>query len=210
MLSVAENLAIGRGFPVATPLKAIRWRELKPRAWTVLDRFSVDVDPRRLVRDLRPAERTMVAIARALQDQSWASEGILVLDEPTVALPAQEVDLLLSALQRYAAAGQTILLVTHRLEEVVRIADRVTVLRDGKLAATLEPPDITEDRLVELIVGRALDRDAAQREEARRRGRGALGPGPDRRAAARRQLLAPSRRGARHRRPLGFGPDEAA
>jgi ribose transport system ATP-binding protein len=166
MLSVAENLAIGRGFPVSTPVKAIRWRELKARAFTVLDRFSVDVEPSRLLRDLRPAERTMVAIARALQDQSWASEGILVLDEPTVALPAQEVDLLLSALQRYAAAGQTILLVTHRLEEVVRIADRVTVLRDGRLAATLEPPDITEDRLVELIVGRALDRDAGEREDA--------------------------------------------
>ena len=166
MLSVAENLAIGRGFPVATPVKAIRWGELKARAAAVLDRFSVDVDPSRLVRDLRPAERTMVAIARALQDQSWASEGILVLDEPTVALPAQEVDLLLSALQRYAAAGQTILLVTHRLEEVVRIADRVSVLRDGKLVATLEPPDITESRLVELIVGRALDHDTALREDA--------------------------------------------
>jgi ribose transport system ATP-binding protein len=166
MLSVAENLAIGRGFPTATPLKAIRWRLLKSRASDVLDRFNVDVDPSRLVRDLRPAERTMVAIARALQDQSWASEGIVVLDEPTVALPAQEVDLLLAALQRYAAAGQTIVLVTHRLEEVVRIADRVTVLRDGRLAATLEPPDITEERLVELIVGRALDRDAALREDA--------------------------------------------
>jgi ABC-type sugar transport system ATPase subunit len=166
MLSVAENLAIGRGFPVATPAKAIRWRELKARAFAVLDRFSIDVDPSRLLRDLRPAERTMVAIARALQDQSWASEGIVVLDEPTVALPAAEVDLLLSALQRYAVAGQTILLVTHRLEEVVRIADRVSVLRDGKLAATLEPPDITEDRLVELIVGRSLDRDTELREDA--------------------------------------------
>jgi ribose transport system ATP-binding protein len=164
MLSVAENLAIGRGFPTATPLKAIRWRELKTRAWAVLDRFSVDVDPGRLLRDLRPADRTMVAIARALQDQSWASEGILVLDEPTVALPAQEVDLLLSALQRYAEAGQTILLVTHRLEEVVRIADRVSVLRDGKLAATLVAPDITEERLVELIVGRALDHDTPARD----------------------------------------------
>ncbi|HXQ19918.1 MAG TPA: sugar ABC transporter ATP-binding protein [Acidimicrobiales bacterium] len=166
MLSVAENLAIGRGFPVATPAKAIRWRELRAQAKTVLERFSVSVDPSRLLRDLRPADRTMVAIARALQDQSSASEGILVLDEPTVALPAHEVDLLLSALRRYADAGQTILLVTHRLEEVVRIADRVTVLRDGKLAATLEAPGITEEQLVELIVGRTLDRDAVARDTA--------------------------------------------
>jgi ribose transport system ATP-binding protein len=165
LLSVAENLAIGRGFPVATPAKAIRWRVLRRQAREVLDRFSVNVDPGRLLRDLRPADRTMVAIARALQDQASSSEGILVLDEPTVALPAQEVELVLSALRRYAAAGQTILLVTHRLEEVVRIADRVTVLRDGRLAATLEAP-VTEERLVELIVGRALDRDTTVRDTA--------------------------------------------
>jgi ribose transport system ATP-binding protein len=158
-LSVAENLAIGRGFPVARPLRTIRWRVLRRHAAAVLDRFAIDIDPRRLVRDLRPADRTMVAIARALQDQSWASDGILVLDEPTVALPAAEVDVLFDALRRYAEAGQTILMVTHRLAEVTRIADRVTVLRDGRLAATLESADITEDRLVELIVGHALDRD---------------------------------------------------
>src|SRR5580658_6849238 len=84
LLSVAENLAIGRGFPVATPAKAIRWRVLRRQAREVLDRFSVNVDPGRLLRDLRPADRTMVAIARALQDQASSSEGILVLDEPTV------------------------------------------------------------------------------------------------------------------------------
>ncbi|HZA11872.1 hypothetical protein [Mycobacterium sp.] len=80
----------------------------------------------------------MVAIARALQDQEGTSSGILVLDEPTAALPRPEVDLLLAAPKRFAKAGQSILYVTHRLEEVVAIADRVTVLRDGRLAATVE------------------------------------------------------------------------
>ncbi len=160
MLSVAENLAIGRGFPVNPLTKAIRWRALRRHARTVLDRFAIDVDPWRLAGELRPSGRTMVAIARALQDQSDASEGILILDEPTVSLPAVEVDLLFDALKRYASAGQTILFVTHRLDEVSRIADRVTVLRDGRLAATLEGAQITNERLVELIVGRALDHEA--------------------------------------------------
>ena len=160
-LSVAENLAIGRGFPTNRLTKAVRWRTLGRHARTVLKRFDVDVDPKRLVGDLRPAGRTMVAIARALQDQSDASDGVLILDEPTVALPAVEVDILFDALKRYAQAGQTIVYVTHRLDEVTRIADRVTVLRDGQVAATLEGAEVTKDRLVELIVGRALDREVA-------------------------------------------------
>ncbi|MGH9047747.1 MAG: sugar ABC transporter ATP-binding protein [Acidimicrobiales bacterium] len=157
MMSVAENLAIGRGFPVSPLVGGIRWRALRRHTKTVLERFGVDVNPGRLVGDLRPADRTMVAIARALQDQADASEGLLVLDEPTVALPAVEVDILFGALKRYAAAGQTIVFVTHRLEEVTRIADRVTVLRDGRVVTTLESSEVTKDRLVELIVGRALD-----------------------------------------------------
>ncbi|MGH9006878.1 MAG: ATP-binding cassette domain-containing protein, partial [Acidimicrobiales bacterium] len=159
-MTVAENLALGRGFPVNPITKAVRWRTLRRHATSVLERFSVNVDPKREVRQLRPADRTMVAIARALQDQSDATEGILILDEPTVSLPAVEVDILFDALKRYAAAGQTIIFVTHRLDEVPRIANRVTVLRDGRVAATLEADQITKDRLVELIVGRALDHDA--------------------------------------------------
>ncbi|MGH8994677.1 MAG: sugar ABC transporter ATP-binding protein, partial [Acidimicrobiales bacterium] len=161
-MTVAENLALGRGFPVNPITKAVRWRTLRRHATSVLERFSVNVDPKREVRQLRPADRTMVAIARALQDQSDATEGILILDEPTVSLPAVEVDILFDALKRYAAAGQTIIFVTHRLDEVPRIANRVTVLRDGRVAATLEADQITKDRLVELIVGRALDHDATQ------------------------------------------------
>jgi len=162
-LSVAENLALGRGFPVVRFLGAVRWRVLNRRARAVLDRFHINVSPRRLVGDLRPADRTMVAIARALQDQSLAGdEGILVLDEPTVALPSAEVDVLFTALRRYAKNGQTILLVTHRLDEVTQIADRVTVLRDGQVSATLNAGEFDEDRLVELIVGRALDHQATQ------------------------------------------------
>jgi ribose transport system ATP-binding protein len=161
-LTVAENLAIGRGFPVRRFLWSIRWRTLNRGARAVLDRFLVHVDPKRLLGELRPADHTMVAIARALQDQSLAGDqGILILDEPTVALPSAEVDILFGALRQYARAGQTILLVTHRLEEVIRIADRVTVLRDGSVTATLDAGQFDHAKLVELIVGRALDSEAS-------------------------------------------------
>jgi ribose transport system ATP-binding protein len=160
-LTVAENMAIGSGFPTL-PTGTIRWRALRRHTKEVLERFEVNAKPKSLVSDLRAADRTMVAIARALQHQSSATEGLLVLDEPTSPLPRHEVDLLLRALRRYADAGQTILFVTHRLDEVLKVADRVSVLRDGRLVATLERDELTEDRLVELIVGRALDRAVAQ------------------------------------------------
>jgi ribose transport system ATP-binding protein len=160
-LTVAENMAIGRGFPTS-PIGAVRWRALRRHTQAVLDRLELHIRPDALVGDLRPAERTMLAIARALQDQADASEGILVLDEPTSSLQAREVDLLLDALRRYATAGQTILFVTHRLDEVLQIADRVTVLRDARVVSTLPGEGLTQSQLVELIVGRPLEEAFAE------------------------------------------------
>jgi ribose transport system ATP-binding protein len=81
-----------------------------------------------------------------------------VLDEPTASLPSGEVARLVSALKRFAAAGQTILFVSHRLDEVIETAAVVTVFRDGQIAGTLAGDDITEGRLIELIAGRSIDR----------------------------------------------------
>ncbi len=156
-LSVAENLAIGNGFET-TRVGSIRWRALRRRAQALLDRFDIPARPEALVRSLRPAERAMVAIARALQDQEGQHTGVLVLDEPTASLPRAEVVRLLGALNRFASAGQTILFVSHRLDEVIDTAATATVLRDGQVAGTLSGDEITENRLIELIVGRPLDR----------------------------------------------------
>jgi ribose transport system ATP-binding protein len=156
-LSVAENLAIGNGFETGR-VGTIKWRAMRQRTQALLDRFDIPAQPTTLVRTLRPAEQAMVAIARALQDQEGEQSGVLVLDEPTASLPAAEVEHLLAALRRYAAAGQTILFVSPRLDEVVGFADQATVLRDGEVAGTLIGDEITENRLIELIAGRALDR----------------------------------------------------
>ncbi|HZQ88068.1 MAG TPA: sugar ABC transporter ATP-binding protein [Acidimicrobiales bacterium] len=155
-LSIAENMAIGHGFERGVAGR-IDWKALRRRTSALLERFDIPGRPDTLVRDLRPAERAMVAIARALQDQEGEEAGLLVLDEPTASLPRAEVVRLLGALTRYARDGQTILFVSHRLDEVVDTADRATVLRDGRVAGTVEGDEITEDRLIELIAGRPLE-----------------------------------------------------
>lgn len=155
-LTVAENLSIGRGFETG-PLFNLRDRAIRGRIQAVLDRFEIGVAPEDELRTLRPAEQMLVSIARALQDQEGAHSGVLVLDEPTAALPPAEVERLLAALRRYAAAGQSIVFVSHRLDEVLAVADRVTALRDGRHVASLERSGLDQDRLIELIVGRAAD-----------------------------------------------------
>ncbi|MCW2952961.1 MAG: transporter related protein [Conexibacter sp.] len=155
-LSIAENIAIGRGYETGVGGR-VKWSALKRRAREVMRRFDLDQDPDTLVGDLGPAMQMMVAIARALQGQEGAHDGVLVLDEPTASLPRHEVALLLSALERYARAGQTIMYVSHRLDEVMAVAHRATVLQNGHVVATRERDELDEDTLAALIVGRAVD-----------------------------------------------------
>ncbi|NUO61604.1 MAG: sugar ABC transporter ATP-binding protein [Hamadaea sp.] len=154
-LSVLENLFLGHGFDTGFGFR-VPWRRLRARAESLLGRFHIEVDPGTRLSDLRPATQTMVAIARALQDQEGAHEGVLVLDEPTASLPAPEVAVLLAALRRFAAAGQAIVYVTHRLDEVLEVADTVTVLRDGRLVETRPREGLTRVALSEMIMGRSV------------------------------------------------------
>lgn len=164
-LTIAENLAVGRGFDTA-PGYRIRWRQTRRRAEEVLERFHVNARPETLLGEVGPATQTMVAIARALQDQEGAQEGVLFLDEPTAALPNAEAVLLHEALRRYAEAGQTIVYVTHRLDEVFAVADRATLLRDGELVDTVSPSELSHDDLVELILGRSVEQIERLRTES--------------------------------------------
>jgi ribose transport system ATP-binding protein len=155
-LTVAENLAIGGpGFPVA-PGGRVRWRETRRRAERALERFAVDADPDQPLGELGPARQAMVAIARALQFQR-DDGGILLLDEPTASLPEAEVRLLLDALRRHAERGQTVVFVTHRLDEVFAVADNAILLRDGRVVDEVAPSTITHADLVELIIGRTVE-----------------------------------------------------
>jgi ribose transport system ATP-binding protein len=156
-MTVAENFAIGsvHGFP-RTGVR-IAWRELRSQTQEALDRFEIRARPDDPLERLAPAQRTMVAIARALRAHDERGDVVLVLDEPTASLPEHEVDTLLDAIRRCAAAGETILYVSHRLEEVLSIIDEVTVLRDGAVVMTATAVGMTTDDLIEAIVGGALE-----------------------------------------------------
>lgn len=151
-LTVAENLAIGRGFETHGRLLLSRPAQIR-HATSILERFQISAGPSQPLGDLSPAQQTMVAIARVLQDQDELGDGLLVLDEPTAALPPREVDRLIAALRGYASHGQSIVLVTHRLDELVAACDRISVLRDGKNVASAVDGGLSHDELVQLIVG---------------------------------------------------------
>ncbi|CAN5364722.1 sugar ABC transporter ATP-binding protein [soil metagenome] len=156
--TVAENIALGRGFETQGP-GMINWRSTRSRAATLIKRFEINCSPDQLIDELRPADQTMVAIARALQDQEHDDAAILFLDEPTASLPAAEVEVLHEALRRYAAAGQTIVYVSHRLDEVQDLADRVVVLKDGAMVADRPTSQTTTAQLAELITGLSAEEE---------------------------------------------------
>jgi ribose transport system ATP-binding protein len=158
VMTVAENLCCGEGYPRRRG--RIDWRALRREAQGTLDQLGIDVRPDVGLAALRPSDRTLVAIARALRGREQFHAGVLVLDEPTARLPEPEVELLLTALRRYAEEGQTILYVSHRLEEVFALAQRVTVLRDGRVVASRALAGLRERVLVEMIAGRALSETA--------------------------------------------------
>jgi ribose transport system ATP-binding protein len=161
-LSVAENLVVGQSYPRSGG--RIAWGRMRRDAQATLDRLGIRVSAGGVVAALRPAERTLVAIARALRGREEAHGGVLVLDEPTARLPEAEAETLLSALRHYAAHGQTVLFVSHRLGEVFALADRVTVLRDGKVVATDDPAALDESTLARLIVGHAVEGHVGARQ----------------------------------------------
>jgi ribose transport system ATP-binding protein len=156
-LTVGENLALGYEYPRGL-VGQIRWRDVDRRAREVLDRLGIDLRPEQPASTLGPAGQAMLAVARALQDLDELHRAVLVLDEPTAALPPGEASLLLDAMRKYAAEGLGVLFVTHRLEEVLEVASAATILKDGKVVTVLERSEITHDSLVEGIVGATVDR----------------------------------------------------
>ncbi|KRE25755.1 sugar ABC transporter ATP-binding protein [Agromyces sp. Soil535] len=150
-LSIEENFALDAGYP-RNAVGGVRWRALHRQVAKVLSEYELDVDPRRPVQDLRPSDRTMVAIARALQG-SESERLILVLDEPTASLAAHESGLLLEKVRRLADRGQTVIIVSHRLQEVLSVAHDFTVFRDGRVVGTLVDASPTEDELIAIMAG---------------------------------------------------------
>src|SRR5271169_2071497 len=150
-MTVAENVAIQTGYP-RSRTGLISWPRVSRAAAEALAIMGSDLDPETPISSLPAAERSLVAIGRALATQS----DIVVLDEPTAALPEADVERLLETLRRLRASDIGVVYVTHRLDEVFRIADRVTVLRDGRRLATVPTDETNAPELVQMIVGRSM------------------------------------------------------
>ncbi len=161
-MTVAENICLTLGFPRRHGL--IDWAAARRRAAAAVETLGADIDPDVRIQSLSRTEKSLVAIARALA----AEAEILVLDEPTASLPADEVARLFAALRRLRARGVAMIYVSHRLDEVFEIADRMVVLRDGRVAGERLVTQTTPDEAILLIVGR--EPSQVFRRPAERRG----------------------------------------
>jgi ABC-type sugar transport system ATPase subunit len=159
-LSVAENIFSGElptnwaGF--------VKWRALNQEARTRLQRLGLDIDVKRKVEGLSVAERHIIEIAKAL----FARARVIVLDEPTAALPKSEVNLLFDFVRRQRNEGAAFIYISHFLEEVFELCDSVTVLRDGRLVGNYPVTDLDQKELIRLISGTKLERFSREKHRA--------------------------------------------
>ena len=153
-LSVAENIFFGR---LPSRRGRVAWRRLYEEAEAALDQVGLEVDPRRQVRHLGIGEQQLVEVAQALTQ----SARVLILDEPTSALSPREIERLFALIRRLKQEGAAIVYVSHKLEEILAISDRVTVLRDGKRVRTAPVAELDGERLISLMAGRPVGSEAA-------------------------------------------------
>ena len=146
-LTVAENVFLGRLPRNATGL--VDWRTIREQAVQVLARLGIAVDPDAIVRSLSVAEQQLVEIAKAISSES----NLLIMDEPTTALALAETRRLHELIRRLAERGRSILYISHRLNEIVGLADRVTVMKDGRLVGTRPAAEVSLTAIVRMMIG---------------------------------------------------------
>jgi ribose transport system ATP-binding protein len=149
-LSIADNLFLGEssGFFGRVPHRALR-----ERASSELREMGLELDPSRLVETLTLAERQLVAIARAVNQDA----KVVIFDEPTSALPEPDAERLFERVRSLTRAGRAVIYISHRMEEIYRLATRISVLRDGELVCSSVPEKLPEASLVEAMIGRPLE-----------------------------------------------------
>ncbi len=157
-LTVAENIFIDK---LADKGKLINWKKLRKKAREVLDSLGfVNISENKMVSELSVAHQQVVEICKALARES----SVLVLDEPTAVLAASEAEQLFKLLEDLRSKGVAIIYISHRLEEIFRLADRVTVMKDGTYVGTYETSSIDKEKLVSLMIGRTLESYFPHRE----------------------------------------------
>jgi ribose transport system ATP-binding protein len=159
-MTVLENLTIGRRMPaVAKAATPIFWRSEYHRVTDLFRSYNVELDPRAMVRDLPPVGRALLAIVRAAEElrdyreRTGRSSGVLVLDEPTVFLPSQDIEFLFGLVRRVVSMSASVVFISHDLDAIRQVADRLVVMRDGQVVHRGGIADVTDDDIVDLIVG---------------------------------------------------------
>ena len=151
-LSVAENVFLNREPRQIPMLGAVDFRKMRLQAEAIMADLGVHISGRRLVKDLTVASQQMVEIAKAVSRNAY----LLLMDEPTSALSSKEVDALFNLMRRLKQKGVSVVFVSHRLEEVLRVVDRIIVMRDGRRVGTLPVSEASESKLIHLMVGREV------------------------------------------------------
>jgi ribose transport system ATP-binding protein len=165
-LDAVDNLALGVGYPSFRG--GIRWRQERKRARKALADLGYHFDVRRTVDRLAMSERTALAVARAMGPRAVPPK-VLILDEPTANLPAAEAQRLFQLAKRVTDSGVAVVFVSHHFDEVFGLAQSVTVLRDGQHVITRPVAGLTEDGLIELVIGRQLEQVQHDAKAAERR-----------------------------------------
>lgn len=150
-VTAAENIWIGRESQFCTG-GLISAKRRNQRTQELLDKYKIDIDPKAIVASLSVAKQQLVEIMRAVSYQS----DIIIMDEPTSSLTAAEIALLMEMIRRLAEEGKAVVFISHKLDEVLKISDRITVLRDGHSVGTYAVSDVNYDMLIKLIVGREV------------------------------------------------------
>ena len=149
-MTVAENIYLGHE---PTRFGFVDWDKMYKDAAALLDHFGIEIDPAERVGNLGVGKQQLVEIVKALKKESH----ILILDEPTAALTEREVDILLKMIREIKARGIACIYITHKLDEVFAISDRITVLRDGKTITTVNASESSKAEVIRNMVGRNID-----------------------------------------------------
>lgn len=150
-LSAAENILMGR-YPLRNSLM-VDWNKLRQTAQEVVDGLGVTINVSKPIRSLTIAQQQIIEIARALQRKS----RILVLDEPSAVLGKRDIEMLYSVIRRLKSQGISVVYISHRLEEIFLISDRVTVLKDGSLVGTRQTIELDSSQLLQMMIGRQIE-----------------------------------------------------
>lgn len=154
-LNIIENIYMGR---MDSFLGQVRWKKLEAKTLEILAQVGLEIDPYTKVRNLNISQRQLVEIAKAISKNA----RLIIMDEPNSSLTTAESERLFALIEKLKKQGMAIIYVSHKMEEVIRIADRISILRDGKYVGTIDRAEASTDKIIQMMVGRNLVRECTR------------------------------------------------